>query len=383
MRLVTKLALVFPVLSLTSSVWGGAAWTIEKVDPGGGGMYSSLRLDKNGDAHVVYLNGAEQMLKYAFRDHALGRWFTTAIGTSGGFCSLTLDSKEHPHISYLDYGTGKLNYAFWDGSRWKKETLEIRAKEISFYTSIATDQNDYPSISFYEYFGATSDNTLRLRTARWNGSYWEVRTVDDTRGSGKFNSIAMDSAGHPHIAYADVDYANATLRYADWNGHAWQPKIIEGVGGSDYSVFSVSLVMDGGDLPHIAYTNVHQGLVKYMTRSAAGWKSETVDSIQKVGYPDRNGIALSEAGIPYISYYDEGSGVLKVAHKGAAGWTAEVVDDGFAGFMNSLQIHDGEIWVSYTDGAGLRVAHRTMEASKSTSSAASTERLEKSQSKKN
>jgi len=259
-----------------------ASWTIESVDPTGGGMYSSMRVSKEGDVHVVYLYAAEQTLKYAFRDHATGRWFTTSIGSSGGFCSLTLDSKQHPHISFLDYGTGKLNYAFWTGTEWKKQTLNIQAKEISFYTSIATDLNDYPSISFYEYFGASSENNLRMRTATWNGKYWEVRTVDDTRGSGKFNSIAMDSAGHPHVAYADVDYANATLRFADWDGAHWQPRIIEGVGGSGYYVYSVAMVMDKGDVPHIAYSNVREAVVKYMTRTTSGWKSESVDAVGAV-----------------------------------------------------------------------------------------------------
>ena len=37
----------------------------------------------------------------------------------------------------------------------------------------------------------------------WNGKFWALTTVDSTLGTGKFNSIAVDSKGHPHIAYAD------------------------------------------------------------------------------------------------------------------------------------------------------------------------------------
>ena len=107
------------------------------------------------------------------------------------------------------------------------------------------------------------------------------------------------------------------------------------------------------------------GSSKYATRVNGKWQIEAVDSIGKVAYPDRNGIALDEQGTPYISYYDARNGVLKVAHRKDQKWVAEVVDRGFAGFTSSFQIYDGTIWLTYSGGGDgvLRFARRRLEPS--------------------
>jgi hypothetical protein len=349
---------------LALAIAQGAEWQIEIADAGVGGQFTSLRIDKFGNGHVAYLDDAQGILKYAFWDHTLNKWFATPLDRSGGFCSLALDSKQRPHISYIEYGTGKLKYAHWTGTAWLKEAVLLQAKEVSFYTSITlVGANDYPSITFYEYFDASGDNNLRLRNVAWNGSYWEVRTVDSAPGSGKFNFVASDSAGNPHIAYGNVKYENASLRYASWDGHSWRTEILEGAGKPGTSMWSVSLLMDKNDQPHIAYTDVINRLIKYATRSSGSWTTEVVDSLAKEGYPDRNGIALDEQGNPYVSYYDAGAGLLKVAHRKAGKWIVEVVDQNFAGYTSSLQIHTGTIYLTYEDenGRSLKFAHRPIE----------------------
>ena len=93
---------------------------------------------------------------------------------------LRLDSKQQPHIAYLPYGDGQLKYAHWNGTAWEKKNVQINAKVIDYYTSIAVDAKDYPRISFYEYWGTGEDYSLHLRNVAWNGQYWEVGTVDAT-----------------------------------------------------------------------------------------------------------------------------------------------------------------------------------------------------------
>lgn len=339
-----------------------AEWQTTIVDPVGGGKFSSLRVDSHGNAHVVYLDEVNIMVKYAFWDHALNKWFTTALDKSGGFCSLVLDKKQRPHISYLEWGGGKVKYAFWDGANWQKQTVEVNSKLINFYTSIALDANNLPNISFYEYFNAEGDNPIRLRTVSLNGKYWEVRTVDPTPGSGKFNSIASDSAGHFGLAYANVKYENASMRYAYWNGQSWESEFVEGQGGTGYGAYSTILVFDKKDIPHIAYTDATKRLVKYAVRRGASWQIEAVDLLVKFDFPDRNGLALDDQGRPYISYFDAGSGVLKVAYKKGNVWVNEIVDQNFAGYTSSIQIDHNTVWVTYADpSGGLKAARRSIE----------------------
>jgi hypothetical protein len=340
-------------------------WQVDTVDPGGGGKFSSLLVDKFGNAHVSYMDDHEHQLKYAFWDHRLNKWFGMIVDKNcGGFSSMSLDSHQRPHIAYQGYGTG-LKYAHWDGSSWKLEILQLNAQLVEFYTSIALDAEDRPSISFYEVFGAVAGAyLLHLQNARWNGQYWAVSTVDTIPGSGKFNSMMSDPLGHFQIAYANVKYENATLRYARWNGESWSVEIVEGAGVDGYSGWSVDAVADKEGVPHITYTDVRNLLVKYASRKEGKWQVQVIDSLTHQGYPDRNGIALDDKGNPYISYYDAGTGILKMAHREGEKWNSEVIASKHSGFTSSLQISNGEIFITYYDEANnsLRCARRLLEA---------------------
>jgi hypothetical protein len=345
---------------------GPTEWRQETVDLAGGGKFSSLRFDRLGNAHVCYVSTAESILKYGFRDHALGKWFTVALDKSAGFCSLTLDSEQRPHISYIEYGS-RLKYIFWDGAAWKKRSIPINAKDISYYTSIVLDAEQHPVISYYEYWGAGENYRLNLRHVVWNGKFWAVSTIDSTPGSGKFNYMAIDASGTMHIAYANVKDENAGLRYARSKDTSWEIEVLEGKEVPRY-VYSVALALDKDANPHIAYTDVLRRQVKYAFRNEGKWTFQVLDSLAEAGYPDRNGIVLDEQGDPYISYYDAGAGMLKLAYRKSGKWIVEIVDQNFAGFTSSLQIDHGFIWLTYADetGDGLRCARRALAVSSET-----------------
>ena len=183
---------------------------VEVVDQSGSARFTSMKIDANGNVHVAYIpEGDGPPLKYAFWDHRLQNWFTMTVAKYASFCALTLDSKQRPHISFTDPGMGKgakLRYVYWDGKTWEAQPVSPANDSIvGYYTSIALDGNDNPAFSYYDYVGpGGADNTLRLRSVFRANSHWEVHLVDRTRGSGKFNSIAMDSKGRPRIAYANV-----------------------------------------------------------------------------------------------------------------------------------------------------------------------------------
>ena len=336
-------------------------WHVGTVTDSRGGKYSSLRMDKLGNAHVSYCDDSEGMLRYSFWDHSLDKWFNANVGRCGGFTSLVLDSKQHPHISFPGAHAGSVVHVYWDGSSWNTQTAELHARVIDYYTSITLDANDYPSISYYEEIGA-QEVGRRLRVVSWNGKFWEARTVDSDQGSGKFNFMATGSDGNQQIAYGNVQYESASLRYARWNGREWSVDILEGKGAPGTNMWSVAMAL-ADNIPHIAYTDVNNKTVKYATRRNGKWEFEAVDLLSNVGYPDRNGIALDEQGNVYISYYDSGRGLLKVAHRQDRKWVVEVVDESFAGFTSSLQISQGNIWVTYAsaDARELKVARHPIQ----------------------
>jgi len=343
-----------PMLIFLLAAYLGAAtqpveWRVEVVDPTATGKYSQLRMDTLGNAHVAYWDGGrDNMLKYAFWDRNLRKWFTQTLDRSGGHSSMVLDSKGHPNISYGDYGTASLKYIHWDGSGWQKQNIQINAKDISFYSSITLDLKDNPRISFYEYWGTGENYLLHLRNVFFNGQFWEVATIDPTPGSGKMNSIATDSKGNPHVLYANVKSENASLRYASWNGKSWDVEILEGA-AKPYGVANVALILDKEDTPHITYGDAEKNLIKYATRRNGRWDIQVVDSVTELTFPDRNGIALDEQGNPYISYVDVRNQTVKMAYRRNQRWTAEIVDQNVSGFTPSLQIDRGVIWIAYAD----------------------------------
>jgi hypothetical protein len=332
----------------------GAEWKLGVVPDVSGGKFTSLKLDRYGNAHVAHVDGFEGILRYSFWDRALDKWFSTDLDRGAAFCSLVLDSKQRPHISF-PAGTGVV-HRYWDGEKWQKQFADVHARVINYFTSIVLDANDYPSISFYEEAGA-GDAELRLRIVVWNGTFWDLKTIDPTHGSGKFNSMAMNSQGHPEIAIGNVEYMNLSLRYARWNGEAWKVEILDNTASSKWSV---AMVLDKNDSPHIVYTDVGARMIKYVAKRAGKWEIQAVDSIVRQAYPDRNGIAVDAEGNPYVSYYDAGLGVLKVAHRVNGRWVAEVVDQDYVGYTSSIQIANDTIWLTYGDERGerLRFAHR-------------------------
>lgn len=378
-RLRVIVSILLPVVGLTAlsgafSAPGAAPepekWQTYTVDATGAGQFSSLKVDDLGDAHIAYVvqDGNRYPLRYAFWDHHLKRWFVMTVAQEAGACSLALDSKRRPHISYADYGTVsgcKLRYARWDGATWKVQAIPLNSDIIAYYNSIALDAHDNPSISFYEYRGPKdSDFKIRLRHVIWNGQYWNVRTVDAEEGSGKFNSMVADGQGHLHIAYANVSAGTAGMRYAFWDGKSWKLDILEGITESNggYVGYSACITVDKDGNPHVTYMDESKRTVKYAVRKNGAWTIETVDVVIGLAYPDRNSIALDKDGTPYVGYYDSGRGVLKLAHREGTKWVTEIVDSNGAGFTNSLQIANGNIWISYSDdfASSLKVARREL-----------------------
>lgn len=358
--------LVLAMAGKAADIGPAFQWQIDTVDTEGPGRFTSLKIDRQGNLHVAYVPEiAGHPLKYAFWDHSIHKWFTMQVTGNGSFCTLVLDSKQYPHISYADFGTGlgaKLKHAFWDGTSWKIVPIEIqKGAVVAYYTSIALDAEDHPFFSYYDYADPTNSFRLRMRAVFWMGSYWEALTVDPQGGSGKFNSIAVDSKGRPQIAYANVKAETSGLRYASWDGKEWHKEIIEGASGPN-PVYAVNLVLDRNDIPHIAYSDVGHRLLKYATKSGGQWRTQAIDNVLGPGYPDRYGIALDSQGNPYISYYDEKLGVLKVASRSNGKWMIETIDRNYAGFTSSIGVDQDTVWVSYADDNNglLKVAHRSL-----------------------
>ena len=166
-------------------------------------------------------------------------------------------------------------------------------------------------------------------------SPWHIETVDGGCNVGH-TWLALDSRGHPHIGYQDIDFSfqddakgRSYLKYAVGKGSSWDIKTVdsEGLAGG----YTSSLAIDGSGVAHISYTDCG---VKYATWDGSSWEIQTVDRAGTF-----SSLELDRSGYPHISYYDIANGDLKYAVWNGSSWDIEIVDsEGRVGFDCSLAL---------------------------------------------
>jgi len=310
---------------------------------------TSLGLDAFGNPHISFRDmiGGHPNLRYATWTGSEWQVETVDSGEIGYITSLAVDSNNLPHISYFDEYNMELKYVYWTGSSW---SIQIIPDANPYKSSLELDQNDSPHISsglsVYDpwsvYWGYVDYST-------WNGTSWDVQEIE----SGDFllvgtTSLALDSTGNPHIAYAThrPDFDDYKLKYAYWTDTGW---IIQTVYSSS-AVWYLSLALDENDLPRIAY---YDGVLKYAAYDGTAWDINVVDQSGDVGhYPS---LAFDSINNPHISYYDVTNGNLKYAFWDNGIWNILTVDSiGDVGMYTSLVLDEnGNPHISYYDATNL------------------------------
>lgn len=245
----------------------GSDWITETVDTCYFGCSPSLALDSDDHPHIAF--NPMLVLKYLWHDGST--WNEGPLSGSSLFAfpiepdwavgapSLVLDSADRPHLSYYTEKEvdSKLMYAWHNGTIWQILTVET-ADLVGYDNSLALDSADQPHISYNDASGTNFSGDLKYAT--YDGSTWDIQDVDsdEVEDVGGCSSLALDSAGHPHIIYYDGD--NRALKYAKYNGTIWG---IQTVDGEEYDVGCGSLVLDSAAQPHLSYYDITKGDLKY------------------------------------------------------------------------------------------------------------------------
>jgi hypothetical protein len=192
---------------------------------------------------------------------------------------------------------------------WQIETID-NSPGVGKYSSLALDTFDRPHIAYYD------ETNHCLKYASFNGSVWHMQIVDNTNDMGMFASLALDTAGYPHICYMDnTDY---DLEYAYYQGGSWHFETVDSAGSVGYSC---SMVLDSTDKPRIAYYDASVVKEKYAYHDGAIWNFELLgDANMVVNY---SCIVLNAAEQPCIAYMN-GPDFMRYAYYDA-GWHFEDV----------------------------------------------------------
>lgn len=186
------------------STWNGSGWTVETVDPRLiTARHVTLALDSTQRPHVAYY--AIGTLHYARRGEE--GWSVEVVdagGDKGRFASLAVDSRDRPHVAYQDVGGGVLRYAVDVGDRWHLEAVDYEG-DTGWDVALSV-WGDTPHIAYYE--RTEADLRYAVRTVQG----WATQTVDADGVVGWFASLALNSAGRPHISY--YNWSGGTVKYA-------------------------------------------------------------------------------------------------------------------------------------------------------------------------
>lgn len=292
--------------------WTGENWSIEMVDEGHRFVGDvSLALDEEDRPHLSYFWGEIGFVTYGTRNETAWTLHRIDRGQGDGFSSLALDSNGRPLVAYT-FLNGRPHLAAWNGSGWNIETVDPRLITAR-HESLALDSMNRPHIAYYG-FG-------NLYYAVREETGWSVETVDSDGDVGRFASLAIDSQGRPHVAYQDVDAG--LLRYAVNSDNRWHQEVVDYQGDTGWDL---DLIVGADGRARVVYYERTEADLRYAVRTTQGWVSQVVDSDGVVGW--FSSLALAPRGLPHISYYNWSGGTIKYARAslGAVVKTLEPLD---------------------------------------------------------
>jgi hypothetical protein len=308
----------------------GSSWQVSAVDTlDQMGPYTSLALDTQGRPRISYTSYYDGVLNYA--QYTGSSWRISEVTTQASWeSSLALDTADRPHISYYG-GNGDLWYASYNGTSWQTEFVDHEGWTATL-SSLALDSADQPHVTYFVFSNDTDEGEIRY--ARHDGTAWQIEGVERTVRVGMGNSLAVDTAGRPHISYLDTsDEDNDALKYAWFDGTAWQTGVVERELGP---VQGTSLALDALDRPHISYPDVSHSSLMYASYDGTAWQTETVDSAVVVSVGPS--LALDTAGRPHIGYYNSADQTMRYARYDGTAWQVEVLASGLESAVGNTSL---------------------------------------------
>lgn len=178
-------------------------------------------------------------------------------GARGNSCSIAVDATNAVHVAFLETFTYDLWYASNASGGWSAELVDQQSgtsTNTAYHTSIATDSAGFAHIAYAHDF---AENDMEYAT---NASgTWSSEKVDDAGTVGYASDIVVDSGDRIHVLYEELADARP-LHLATREGGAWSSFVLSSSGFGQ----GLSLGVDSTDRLHVVFNDEH-GELSYMT----------------------------------------------------------------------------------------------------------------------
>lgn len=240
-------------------------WSVEKLGQGSG---PGLATDSGGKAHLCF---ADPSGGVHYATNTSTGWSVQTIASGGtGFCAIALDHEGRPNVLF-----GALTYGILNGSSWHFDSLSsaIPTKGAAIAINPVADQ---PVVAFYD--SEPSQHYLVLKNRTTSGT-WTTSVVDRNGDTGWMPSLVVNATGIAQLAYTDSlgDIWHTTVSGGKWDANlVARGPVLPGQG-------RISIALDSSGKPHIAYagggprygTVGYIGL-RYASVNGTTWSSEGV-----------------------------------------------------------------------------------------------------------
>lgn len=239
----------------------------------------------------------------------LWAWDLYPIGPSGKNTSLALDSRAVPYVAYLSPGNNYPMVSIYQ-EQGGFSAMPFIAETKTDQVALALDTCGNPNVLF-------RDITGTLFLAVWNGAAWSIEPI---ASNAQYYDIAIGVDNTLHIAY--LDYSSHAMKYLRYRtGTGWTSQDVV-----PNSCYHISIALDSAGAPHICYTNTGDFSIKHAWSNGAAWSAEVVDPAGGVG--GYSSIAI-RSGVVFISYWLGGNyNDVKCADNHGGSWNFRDVDVG-------------------------------------------------------
>ncbi len=229
-------------------------------------------------------------------------WHLESVGP-GSSPQMVLDDDGHPHVAAR--GGNQVRYIHWDGAQWVQDDID-GSSYPSGVVSIALDSTGAPHLAY------ASEDSWSLYYARLTATGWDVELVLELDDTTFEHSIVVDDQDRPHIAFED----NA-LKYAHFDGAQWQIETIDQHGQGP------SMAVDSDGNIHISHSRRFGGAGHLYTRQdGAQWITEEVSEERS----SSSSMVLDEDNRPHIVTQSQEGQTLWLRYYHFNGMTWTVVD---------------------------------------------------------